>query len=177
MAEKDGGIAGNATGEVGADHLRALGRITVNFGNLKLWLALAICSLLETDGPTSQTVSAETSFRARLNLLSSLARAKLIGDAALAADVTPFIRDADTCEQARNQIVHSHWLVAPNDHLSRMKFTAKSKGLQTQSEEMPSERMTRSQTTFAQRSSDFSRQTVVAPGRTATDNMGFFSVC
>jgi hypothetical protein len=140
-----------------------------------VWLALAICSLLETDGPTSQTVSAEISFRARPNLLSSLARAKLIGDAA--ADVAPFIRDADTCEQARNQIVHSPWLMAPNDHLSRMKFTAKSKGLQTKSEEMPSERVDAVADDIRAAIERFQPTNSGSPGRTATDNLGFFSVC
>ena len=83
---------------------------------------------------SAQTVTAQLSFSARLDLLQSLAIQKL-GDEALLEAIRAFVSQARKAQEQCNRIVHSRWWIEANGQLVRIKWTAKGKtALQQQQE-------------------------------------------
>src|SRR5207249_786022 len=122
-------------------HLRGIGRVTVAFGTLEFWAALGVWTLLGADRDTSQTITAELSFRARLNLLGALATQKLAPTDTLLVNIQQFVRDAGIAEDKRNQIAHSHWTVDASGVVRRLKSAAKSKGFRQDTIDMSPEHL------------------------------------
>jgi hypothetical protein len=118
--------------------LREVGRITVNFATLELYLSFAISGLLGPDQAIGQIVTAELSFKNKLALFSSLFRHKVQVSAknshGALPDLESLLARLSKCEEARNQVAHSVWLVADDalrEEVSRLKITSKQRrGLQ-----------------------------------------------
>src|SRR5260370_42402816 len=96
------------------EHLRQIGRITVNFATLDFHLAFAIGALLTQDQDVAQMVAHELSFKQKLALLSSLVQHKLPASAKAtsecATDFETYLSRCAQLEEHRNQIAHSVWL-------------------------------------------------------------------
>jgi hypothetical protein len=125
------------------EHLREIGRITINFATLDFHLAFAIGSLLTQDQAVAQMVAHELSFKQKLALFSSLVQHKLPAStkatAECATDFENYVSRCAQLEERRNQVAHSVWLEqsTPGGPIQRLKITAKkSKGLRHHTEEI-----------------------------------------
>jgi len=118
--------------------LREIGRVTVNFATLEVYLSLAIGGLIGPDAAIGQIVTSESPFRNKLSLFSSLVRHKIHELPKATEEWLPELENLltrlRTCEEERNQIAHSVWLLASEevaDEATRFKITSKQrKGLQ-----------------------------------------------
>lgn len=122
------------------DDLRAIGRITANFALLELMISNCIGSLLGTDGPTGQIVTAELSFSHLATLFSSLYRNRTSDPQAI-NELKNLLSLVAKAEEQRNKVTHSIWGADPaGGKLARLKTTAKrSSGLKYQVQEMTTE--------------------------------------
>lgn len=115
----------------------ALGAVILNFNDLDNQLAVSIGYLLQKGDRIGQIVTAELSFKNKLNLLASLFR-----------ECAPKSEEFDrlgeivtlcfTVEKLRNQIIHSSWKQDPSSSVTfRSKYTARHKvGLREQREDL-----------------------------------------
>jgi len=120
------------------EHLRALGRVTVNFSLLEFHLGWYVSILLGEDSGTGQIVNAQLSFKTQIDLLMSLARYK-IKEQIVTEQLEDLIRRAKDIEDRRNQLVHSAWLLKEGaaEGVIRLKITARAKhGLKHTREEV-----------------------------------------
>jgi hypothetical protein len=126
-----------------AQHLQAIGLITVNFAKLENAVEWFIWSLMGQNENIGLIITAELSFRNLVALLSSLSKAK-INDTEVLIELDKALKKALEAEQKRNTILHSLWGQGQTrDTVTRIKKTAKiSKGLQHQVEEMTAEDIT-----------------------------------
>jgi hypothetical protein len=118
-------------------HLKAIGRICVNFSYLELMIAFRIWSFINSDQNIGKMVTSGMSFAKLLDLLNSLIEYK-IDDERKKEDMISIIKKASEIEGIRNQVIHSAW--TSNDDtgkVGRIKITVKrNKGLQIQEEEL-----------------------------------------
>jgi len=112
------------------DHCLAIGRITVAFAELESWLSSFIWSLI---GPFSeqhvgQMVTAEMSFRQKLDLLVSLFQYRC-KDTQKRDELKALVARLSELEQQRNTVQHSLWIRQTSDpgEATRLKITAKRK--------------------------------------------------
>jgi len=116
-------------GEIGDEHLRAIGQVTTNFGFLEFSVAELIWALLGTGQKAGQAVTARLPFKQSVALASALAKQRVTNKAHLERLDTLLSR-ALSAEDERNTIVHSTWFtIAEGEKVSRLKFKVdKSKG-------------------------------------------------
>jgi hypothetical protein len=115
--------------KLGDDYLRAIGRITVNFSQLELYVSFSIWNLLGTDQRLARACIARTSFQNQLHLLASLARERMTQQEVNQMD--GFIKKASDAELQRNEITHSSWgmgIGAETGTVSRSKETIGRRG-------------------------------------------------
>lgn len=118
--------------------LIALGRITVNFAQVEDVIAFYTGALVApADAPVGDTITANTSFRNLVSLLSSLHRYR-VDDEAQQEKLDELLRRALTLEGQRNTVTHSTWSPTPDPtQVMRWKNTAaKGKGLRRQAQRM-----------------------------------------
>jgi hypothetical protein len=136
---------------LGSDYLAEIGRIAANFAILENDLSSGIGQLLALDETDEKIVTAELSFRGKMNLFDSLYRER-ISDEPLRDELVRVIKILGHAEEKRNQILHSTWAVEVDasipmsplgvlstntDEVMRIKRTAKQgKGLKEQGEIM-----------------------------------------
>src|SRR3989344_6406300 len=119
------------------DHLKALGRVVVNFNSLEVFLNFLIWILIGPDLKTGKIITSEVSFKGKITLLASLYRIK-IKDIKKDSDVNGLIKRLIKAEDERNKVIHSSWVIdEKNTRITRYKITAKLKrGLKDEFEEM-----------------------------------------
>jgi hypothetical protein len=128
---------------ISAQHLQAIGLVTVNFAKLENAIEWFIWSLIGQDEGIGLIITTELSFKNLVALLSSLSRVK-IANAEVLAELDRALKQALQADEKRNIILHSLWAQGQTrDTVTRIKKTAKlSKGLQHQVEEMTAEDIT-----------------------------------
>ncbi len=94
----------------------ALGRLMVNFSELEDALSLAIQSLLKTDPQTSVILTADLSFRAKVQMANVLYRQRHIKYLDVLRELVALCFEA---EELRNRITHSSWAYSRDPTLFR----------------------------------------------------------
>jgi hypothetical protein len=112
-----------------------IGRVTVRWAELEEAVSIAIISLLDEYERYTRIVATELSFRARVDLATSL-YIERFGDDDEFQKLKALFRKADTLVAKRNQIVHSTWFSAGAPaKVTRLKHSARgNKGFNTQLE-------------------------------------------
>jgi len=119
----DVGIPGETTSAI-----EAIGNVAVSFTDLEDQIALSISFMLKRGERIGRIVTAELSFKNKLQMFSSLFRVERPN-----SDRLPMLNDligvCKEAEQLRNQVVHSSWaLQVEDDSWKRRKYTAKMNG-------------------------------------------------
>ncbi len=114
---------------------KALGETVVWFEELDEQLCTSISFLLHSGDDVGRIVTAELSFRAKVDLFSSLFRGLRPGSDNLSA-VRDFCAACAQIEAKRNQVMHSKWRhQMDGSGVTRLKYTARAKhGLRKQEE-------------------------------------------
>lgn len=117
-----------------------MGWITLNSCRLENTLEERIWELLkQPDAAVAGVLTAQLSFRAKVDLLGALQKARST-DTALNEETDRLLREALAKEEARNQVIHSYWSeFEPGDSAMRVKRTARRRGLRTDEEVMTPE--------------------------------------
>jgi len=132
-----------------APEVHLLGEIVVVFGNLEFALEVAIWQLLGSRGRIdhplmAQAITAEMSFRQKVDALISMLRQEGIVPPDVLPELDALRKELFFVEQERNQLLHSAWNYsdALDGSFSRMKASAKAKGgLRRTLHQMPAERI------------------------------------
>ena len=116
------------------DWAEALGRVTFGFCLLEGVLEECLWEILAEPEPlVCQAITAELSFRRRLDLLSSLHRLRE-PDSGRQETLRNLLGEAQRIEERRNELVHSLWRFdAEAQAMVRTKATAKRRGLRIDS--------------------------------------------
>jgi hypothetical protein len=117
---------------------RCLGKLSMEFSKLETSLACAIGYFVSPDISVGHIVSAETGFKAKVALFSSLFL-KNTSNPKASDRLKQFRKRAEQAETRRNHLVHSFYWPAPSGPgaILRIKTTAKAaKGLQFELEEI-----------------------------------------
>lgn len=116
----------------------SIGSISLNFSELEREVSSVISHLLGCGPEVGRVVSAELSFRGKLDLVSSLYRhTKPIAETLRQFDDLLVI--CAEAESSRNQVLHSSWFDAGHSLVKRVKLTARRKqGFRQQTEQMTS---------------------------------------
>lgn len=122
---------------VPAEHLQAIGQITVNFALLESEISFFVWTWVSKDQRLGQIITAELSFRNLVSLLSSIFR-HTVSEADKITELEELLGKALMVEEKRNVITHSVWAAGNTpETITRIKTTAKkSKGLRHQFEQM-----------------------------------------
>jgi len=114
----------------------AIGRIVLNFADLEREFSSVIAFLLQVKPEAGSTVTAELSFKNKLNLISALYRQCTVDQESLDW-FSALMKLLQKCEELRNQIVHSHWFDAREAGVLRVKpANSQRKGHFVKSEEL-----------------------------------------
>ena len=107
------------------EHLKAIGRVVVYFSLLDEALSFRICSLIGYQNNIGNVITAELSFKQKVNLFSSLF-CHLQKTTQEPSELKSLIDRISTAEEERNKILHSLWVVGTSsDMVIRLKATAK----------------------------------------------------
>ena len=119
------------------EHLEAIGQIMVNFALLEMVLSYLAWNLLGVDQRIGRAVTAQSSFRNRMALVSSLFRLRC-EDKGLIGELDEILKCVVRCEEQRNTVAHSFWTAGSlPEAVGRAKTTAKEfKGLKDHREDM-----------------------------------------
>ena len=116
----------------------SIGRVALNFSELERELCSVISHLLGRGPEIGQLITAELSFRGKIDLVSSLFRHSKPSSDAL-SQFDDLIAICAEAESLRNQVLHSSWFDAGSGSVKRVKLTARRKvGLSQQEEKMTS---------------------------------------
>ena len=111
--------------------MEPIGQVTVNFAMLEQHLSFGIGCLLHPEQRTGQIVTAELSFRQKVQLFSALFVHRFPDEDGTA--IKDLCSRLSTVEQERNLLIHSFWAVSKKAGESmRLKTTAKAKGISFQ---------------------------------------------
>ncbi len=109
------------------DYFKVLGKITVNFSSLEIYLSFLIWNLATHELKVGKIITSELSFKAKIALFASLYRYQ-IGDIKKSSNVDKLIKSLTKAEEKRNIVIHSSWLVdEQNTKVIRHKTTSKLK--------------------------------------------------
>ncbi len=96
------------------DQLRELGRITLWFSNIELWVAMAIWLLLDPDDSTAgQSVTVGMSWRNLIDVFERLVKIRVPDP--LRTGVNDWIAYTRNLAEERNKVVHSHWVLVEGE--------------------------------------------------------------
>ena len=126
---------------VSDEHCLEIGRSTVAFADLEIWLSFFAWALIGPDQHVGQIVTAEMSFSRKLDLVSSLF-AHRSKDIVARKELQGLLGRLAELEQRRNTVQHSMWVRQSTDPsvATRLKITAKRKhGLKHAREEVSAE--------------------------------------
>ena len=118
------------------DHLKQLGRITVNFQLIETVFSFLLWQLNDPkDQRKGQILTSRMSFSRICDVLVSLAK-YVLSDDERAGRIKEFVRQASQLEQKRNSVIHSAWTSGVEGDVSvRFKYvTSRRKGFQVISE-------------------------------------------
>jgi hypothetical protein len=122
------------------DHLRALGRVTANFGQLELLAGHFIAALISPRADVGRIITSKLSFRNTLDVLDALFRNQFAADPDALAEFERILKQVATAEEQRNRLIHSGWVTSsdsPQSDPIRLKFTARrGRGLRADSESL-----------------------------------------
>jgi hypothetical protein len=104
------------------DHLKAIGRISVNFSNLEFGMKLCINQLLGVGQDEGLIVTAQLGFRQLTTVLHQLYRRRNIDDKVRLAKIDALAGRIDRAREARDTIIHSSWLVAMDGEAIGVKY-------------------------------------------------------
>ena len=88
--------------------MQQLGEYVVGFQELEATMNSCISALVSRDKHVGQVLTAQMSFRSKLDVLVSLLLYRL-GTTRLPASLADVIKEIGDCEQRRNTLVHSLW--------------------------------------------------------------------
>lgn len=110
------------------EHYRAIGRISVEFGEIEMWVSSFAWALIDQEQSIGQIVTAGMSFSRQLDLLSSLFQHRC-HDTTKLNDFNDLTKRLSKLSDKRNTIIHSLWLRQSKDstEATRLKITAKRK--------------------------------------------------
>lgn len=113
------------------DHLKALGRVAVNFQTMELFIATFVMGLIGPDQTIGQMVTVQLPFGKLCVLAGSLFQYKFKGTT-YATKFDELVRRGLELEAKRNQLFHSTWLTGGNpEEITRLKASLKlGKGLE-----------------------------------------------
>jgi hypothetical protein len=122
----------------------ALGFVSVGFSWLEQSLERQIAVLAQVPTAVAPALTAELSYKTKVSVLSSLVRGHPdlrkfnVGSEDALAVWNDIVKMLFTCEELRNQLLHSHWEPSPGSgHMRRTKTTAKAAhGVRVISEEL-----------------------------------------
>ena len=120
------------------DHLKQLGRITVNFQLIELQFAFVLWLLIdENDQRKGQIITSQMSFSKICDVLMSFVKHKIPNEKSV-EKLEEYVKRASQLEQKRNSVIHSSWTTGGEDDISiRFKYaTSRKKGLQVISEKI-----------------------------------------
>jgi hypothetical protein len=116
--------------------LQRLGEVAMWFGNLELWVGMAIWQLAAKSDddlqPFLQAITVEMSFDRKVHAFVSLFKLRF-PDQSENEDLKNLVSDLFDAQSKRNAVLHSAWSTSKTDGLQRLKGSAKAKhGLQWQ---------------------------------------------
>jgi hypothetical protein len=122
----------------------ALGHVAVGFSWLEQSLERYIAEMAQVSSVVGPALTAELSYKTKVSVLSSLVRANLplrafnVGSENPEDVWTDIVKMLSTCEELRNQLLHSHWQPLPSGgQMRRTKTTAKAaRGVHVVTEEL-----------------------------------------
>ncbi len=119
------------------EHLRSIGRITVNFALLEEILSLCIRALMKSEQQVGHIITAGLSFKQKVALFSSLYRYK-VHSTEEPAELKNLLSRVAQAEEKRNATIHAIWGPGTTkETVTRVKTTAKrSSGLKLHFQEM-----------------------------------------
>jgi len=111
---------------VSDEHYQAIGRVCVSLSTADVWISGFIWRLISHDWGVGQIITAEMSFRNKLNILYSLLAHRI----SCKEEVEIFNKQINsilTIEHKINQMIHANWLVESTNiyNITRFKITAK----------------------------------------------------
>ncbi len=106
-------------------HLRALGRVAVNFQALEMWITFWVIQLVGPDQKVGQMVTVQLPYGKLCVLASSLFNYRFVGTP-FALEFEALIKQSLKLEEQRNQLFHSAWMTDDaSGEISRLKRTLK----------------------------------------------------
>ncbi|HLE03284.1 MAG TPA: hypothetical protein VI729_01555 [Anaerolineales bacterium] len=113
----------------------AIGEVALSFSDLEQNASGKIATLLHADPVASSAVTAQLSFKAKLDLLASLIKLHFphasfnVGPNDPEAALRELVAMLTMCEELRNRVMHSTWRSSPErvGHVRRAKQTARAK--------------------------------------------------
>ncbi len=111
--------------DFGNQMAEAIGEVTINFADLEDDVSAAISFLLKRGDDVGRIVTAELSFKGKLNLVAAVFR-HLTPESERLESLRELLGLCLKIEGIRNQVVHSSWIRhVDNPKVIRRKFTAK----------------------------------------------------
>jgi len=113
----------------------AVGEVALSFSDLEQNASTKIAALLRADPVASATVTAQLSFKAKVDLLASLLKLRFtqtpfnVGANEPEAALRELVALLTQCEELRNRVMHSTWRPSPQEKgtVRRVKETARAK--------------------------------------------------
>jgi hypothetical protein len=120
------------------EYLMHLGHLVVCFQELDLYVSTMVWQFIP-DQRRGQIITAELSFRAKVQLMTALGR-QYLKDASLFARLDEIGKRAVKVEESRNRIIHSNWITGKHSgHAYRLKHSNKRGALRIEGEYVPLE--------------------------------------
>jgi len=106
------------------DIYEPIGKLVVRFQNLELFMNLLLIDLLKQDYDTGFCITSEMSFSRLVASLVTVAEVR-IKDVTLVDEMRKVAGLLNTCEGARNKVIHSRYALSNDGKPKRAKITAK----------------------------------------------------
>jgi hypothetical protein len=97
-----------------------LGRLVMNFGAIEDLLGLGISVLISKDHRVGATVARPLSFDSRLRVYDALVRLR-INDPKTLVDHEALMKDLQSLQQRRNNLIHGAWFDLENTNIDEVK--------------------------------------------------------
>ena len=109
------------SGEFPEEHLSSIGQITINFGDLEIFLMRSIGKLISIDWALAERVLGGDSFSVLLSKFSKLFIYK-IQNQELLEEFNKIINKLQSVNERRNRYTHSYWIIGESKNISRVKL-------------------------------------------------------
>ena len=107
--------------EFPAEHLISIGQITVNFGDLEIFLMRSISQLISCDWFLAERLLGGDSFSILLTKFSKLFIYK-VHDKELIKEFEKIITQLESVNTRRNRYTHSYWIIDEGKNITRVKL-------------------------------------------------------